>query len=417
MAEPNAEESEEGPVRSIAFSLGLFLLTAMLALLFHWWRNHNSALWIEVGFILSAATVIALIISEACEPFADAAQWVGIRLKLPPSVRGATLDAVASSMPELFTGLFFVTVALTGTKSNAQRLLDSAEGYGSTIATCAGSSIYNLVLIPAVCALAVAHSRPRKPFVEVSREIVNRDGMWVLATQIGLLVFLFQPRLDWWMGAVALLAYVAYVLHLFIATRRFRTRLAEGQAQEQPGETATMFFGAYEVSLSGRSSAIILAVSTLVAAAACYLLVDLTNESARKLNVSPFFVAVVLTAAVSSIPDTFMSLGSARRGDDAGAMSNVFGSNIFDICIGMSIPLMVSCYLNDWEPVVLVGPDDQTLRGVVGLRVFLFFLTGIVIFVMWKFGRVTRRTGLVFCGLYASFIAYVVLGALRIIEA
>ena len=141
-------------------SLGLFLLTLVLTVVFHFWRTHQSVWWIEVGFILSAATFISILISEACDPFADAAQWVGIRLKLPSSVRGATLDAIASSMPELFTGLFFVTVALSGSKDSAQRVLESAEGYGSTVATCAGSSIYNLILIPAVCAIAMAFSRP-----------------------------------------------------------------------------------------------------------------------------------------------------------------------------------------------------------------------------------------------------------------
>ena len=374
-------------------------------------------MWFEVGFILSAAVLIAVIIAEACEPFADAAQWVGNRLKLPQSVRGATLDAIASSMPELFTGLFFVTVALTGTKDAAQRMLESAEGYGSTVATCAGSSIYNLILIPAVCAIAVSYYRPSKPQIDFSREVVNRDGMWVIGTQIGLLVFLFQPRLHWWMGVVALAAYAVYVLHLYMATRKFRTQLAGGDiSAETPSEKATMFFGKYEVRLSTSTSAIILVISTLVAAFACYLLVDLTNESARKLGVTPFFIAVILTAAVSSVPDTFMSLGSARRGDDSGAMSNVFGSNIFDICIGMSIPLLVSCYLNGWEPIMLVGPDDQTLRGVVGLRVFLFILTAIVMFIFWRARRVTRLTGWVLCALYASFVGYAVLGALGIIE-
>ncbi len=401
---------------SVISSFKLFLATAFLALVFHWWRTHTSSLWFEVGFILSASIVIAVLISEACEPFADAAQWVGNRLRLPPSVRGATLDAIASSMPELFTGLFFVTVALTGAKDSAQRMLESAEGYGSTIATCAGSSIYNLMLIPAVCAIAVSFSRPRNPQINVEREVVNRDGMWVIGTQVGLLVFLFQPRLHWWMGVVALLAYAGYVLHLYLATRTFRNRLAEGAiTAETPSDTATMFFGKYEVKLNGSTSALILIISTLVAALACYLLVDLTNESARKLGVTPFFIAVILTAAVSSVPDTFMSLGSARRGDDSGAMSNVFGSNIFDICIGMSIPLLVSCYLNDWKPIQLVGPDDETLRGVVGLRVFLFFLTAIVMFVLWKSQRVTRRTGWFFCALYALFVGYAVLGALGII--
>ena len=318
-------------------------------------------------------------------------------------------------MPELFTGVFFVTVALFGTEGQAEQMTASVEGYGSTIATCAGSSIYNLVLIPAVCAIAMSYSRRDRPHIDVSREVVNRDGMWVIIAQVGLLIFLFQPKLEWWMGVAALIAYAIYVLHLYIATRRFRVKLDGGQiSEEAPNETAAVFFGSCQVRLNGYTSAIVLLASTLTAAIACYLLVDLTNQSAAKLGVSPFFVAVILTAAVSSIPDTFMSLGSARRGDDSGAMSNVFGSNIFDICIGMSIPLLVCCYLNNWQPIGLVGENGETLSGVVGLRVFLFFLTAVAMGCMWHFRRITARTGWLFCALYAAFVGYAVLGALGI---
>ncbi len=416
MTEPNHSSDES--YRPLILSIALFGSTLALTGIFHYWRTHLSVWWVEVGFILSAAAAISVLISEACDPFADAAQWVGCRLRLPPSVRGATLDAIASSMPELFTGIFFVIVALFGSQDQAQRMIDSAEGYGSTIATCAGSSIYNLILIPAVCAIAVSYSRRNRPQIEVSREVIHRDGMWVIVTQIGLLIFLFQPKLEWWMGLVALIAYAVYVAHLYLATRQFRAKLdAREITPDTPNETASMFFGSCQVRLNGYTSGIVLLVSTLVAALACYLLVDLTNQSAEKLGVSPFFVAVILTAAVSSIPDTFMSLGSARRGDDSGAMSNVFGSNIFDICIGMSIPLLVSCYLNDWQPIELVGTNGETLSGVVGLRVFLFLLTAIAMGCMWYFRRITCRTGWFFCALYASFVGYAVLGALGIIDA
>ncbi len=395
--------------------LPLFVIAISLTALFYFRRNQDPAWWIEIGFILSAAATISILIAEACDPFADAAQWVGKQLRLPSSVRGATLDAIASSMPELFTGLFFVIVALTGDKDQAQRLVDSAQGYGSTIATCAGSSIYNLILIPAACAIAVSYSRKNKPYVEIEREVVQRDGMWVVLTQVGLLVFLFQPKLDWWMGVVALAAYIIYVAHLYIATRRYQVQLADGKIEiEQSDEKASIFFGTFDIQLNGLTSTLILIFATLVAAIACYLLVDLTNQSAAKLEVSPFFVAVILTAAVSSIPDTFMSLGSARRGDDSGAVSNVFGSNIFDICVGMSIPLLACCYLNDWQPINLVGLDDETYSGVVGLRIFLFVLTAIAMSVMWFRRQITRTTGWIFVALYGLFFVYAVIGALGI---
>jgi cation:H+ antiporter len=218
------------------------------------------------------------------------------------------------------------------------------------------------------------------------------------------------------MGVAAIVAYFAYVVHLYISTRRFQSKIASGQQiQDESEDSASVFFGRFDVQLQWPSAITILVIATTIAATSCYFLVELTNFSAHRMGVPPFFVAVILTAAVSSVPDTFLSLNSARRGDDSGAVSNVFGSNIFDVCIGMSIPLLVYCYLNDWQPVQLVGPDESTMAGVVGLRVFLFALTSVSLGIMWRRREVSRTSGWILCGLYGLFTAYAVLGGLGII--
>ncbi len=395
--------------------LVLLIVTALAAVIFYVARS-TMGWWSDLGFIISLATAISIVISEACDPFSDAAQWVGHRLQLPGSVRGATLDAIASSMPELFTGLFFVTVALAGDMSDADRLTAGSEGYGSTIATCAGSSIYNLILIPALCAIMVSYKRPDRPTILIESDVLYRDGAWTFCVQAGLLVFLCQRELTWHMGVAAIVAYFAYVVHLYISTRRFQSKIASGQQiQDESEDSASVFFGRFDVQLQWPSAITILVIATTIAATSCYFLVELTNFSAHRMGVPPFFVAVILTAAVSSVPDTFLSLNSARRGDDSGAVSNVFGSNIFDVCIGMSIPLLVYCYLNDWQPVQLIGPDESTMAGVVGLRVFLFALTSVSLGIMWRRREVSRTSGWILCGLYGLFTAYAVLGGLGII--
>ena len=394
----------------------LMIVAAMAAAIFYAARS-TLGWWGDLGFILSFATAISILIGEACDPFSDAAQWVGHRLQLPGSVRGATLDAIASSMPELFTGLFFVMVALSGNMSQAERLMASSDGYGSTIATCAGSSIYNLILIPALCAIMVSYTRPNRPTISIESDVLYRDGMWTFCVQAGLLVFLCQRELTWHMGVIAIVAYFVYVLHLYISTRRFQSNVASGQlVQEEVEDSAGVLFGRFDIQLNWRSAITILVIATAVAAAACYFLVELTNFSAHQMGVPPFFVAVILTAAVSSVPDTFLSLNSAKRGDDSGAVSNVFGSNIFDVCIGMSIPLLVCCYLNDWQPVQLVEPDESTMAGVVGLRIFLFVLTSVAMGIMWTRRSISRTSGWVLVGLYGLFTAYAVLGGLGIIS-
>jgi Ca2+/Na+ antiporter len=121
-----------------------------------------------------------------------------------------------------------------------------------------------------------------------------------------------------------------------------------------------------------------------------------------------------LAAAASSVPDTFLSIGSAMRGDDSGAISNAFGSSIFDICICLSIPLLVNSGMIGWQPVALTQ-DGEPIPGIVGLRLMLLVLTALTLAIMWHNRQLTSRKALVMCGLYAIFIAYAVLGSLGVL--
>ena len=152
-------------------------------------------------------------------------------------------------------------------------------------------------------------------------------------------------------------------------------------------------------------------VSTMVTAAACYWLVKLTHQTADQLAIPIFFVAVILAAAASSVPDTLLSIGSARRGDDDGAVSNAFGSNIFDICVCISIPLLVSIGLNDWKPIALTE-SGEPMAKLGDLCILLCVLTLITLLIMWHNRQLTRRKALVLCCLYAVFVAYAVMGSM-----
>ena len=135
----------------------------------------------RLGFLLAEVMLISLVLWQACDPFADAAQWIGRVFRLPGSVRGATLDAVASSMPELFSGIFFVVLAFSAAgEPEPERIAAGAEGYGATIATCAGSAIYNMILIPAFCAIVIFFRRRSRPVIDIEDEVIVRDGLWFI---------------------------------------------------------------------------------------------------------------------------------------------------------------------------------------------------------------------------------------------
>lgn len=369
-----------------------------------------------------AAAVISIVLWQVCDPFAEAAQWIGKRYHIPGSVRGATLDAVASSMPELFAGIFFVVVALQGVDPEAMKSGHhgaGAEGYGSAIATTAGSAIYNMILIPACVALVVAVKRPKNPIVTVEKEVLHRDGIWFMVCELVLLVFLWQPVMYWWMGVVFLGLYVIYLVWLWRDAGRFRAEKKESSEVEDWSdlpEKASILFNFGHVPLNRITVWLVIGTSTVLAAAACYFLVEVTVETAVLLKIPTFFVAVILAAAVSSVPDTFLSIGAASRGDDSGAVSNAFGSNIFDICICMSIPLFVYSWIDGWKPVSMLGADGEPIPGILGLRILLWVLTFLTLVIMWHKRSLSRGKAIVLIGLYLLFVAYAVLGSLGVIN-
>lgn len=372
--------------------------------------------------MLCAASVISIALWQVCDPFAEAAQWIGKRYHIPGSVRGATLDAVASSMPELFAGIFFVIVALQAVDPAAIEAGHhgaGAEGYGSAIATTAGSAIYNMILIPACVALVVAAKRPQNPIVTVEKEVLHRDGVWFMVCELVLLAFLWQPVMHWWMGVVFLALYVIYLIWLWRDAGKFRAGKKEaGDAEDWSDlpKHANIFFCVGKVPLNQVTVWLVIAVSTVLAATACYFLVEITVETASLLNIPTFFVAVILAAAVSSVPDTFLSIGAASRGDDSGAVSNAFGSNIFDICICMSIPLFVYSWIDGWKPVSMLGEDGEPIPGILGLRILLWVLTFVTLAVLWHKRALNRPKAIFLIGLYLVFVAYAVLGSLGLVN-
>ncbi|MEQ8785980.1 MAG: hypothetical protein RIC55_06760 [Pirellulaceae bacterium] len=448
-------EEAEGSSR-----IAIIVTVVSLALLgLCWALAANGVPYTRLGFLLMQVVVISIVIWQVCDPFADAAQWVGTVLRVPGSVRGATLDAVASSMPELFSGIFFVVVAITTATGTPAEIAESGqEGYGATLATCAGSAIYNMILIPAFCALVISFCRKSRPTIDVEREVISRDGMWFIGCEAVLIIFLFQDRMYWWMALVLLGMYCVYIFQLYRDARRYQRAMdaihrhlgevgedtptdeivetlraenihtspmlvdaikhsADEDDDEEP-ETAGIFYGMIDIPLNKVTATLVLLVATLLAAGACYWLVEVTRGTATELGVvlghkvPVFFVAVILAAAASSVPDTFLAIGAAMRGDDSGAVSNAFGSNIFDICICLSIPLLVNSYLLGWGPVPLTQEGGEPIAGLVDLRILLATLTVVTLLIMWHNRQLTRNKAFVLCGLYGLFMAYAVAGSM-----
>jgi len=352
-----------------------------------------------------------------------ASEYIGRNLS--EGVRGASINAVASSMPEVFTSLFFLFV-----------LMD-ASGFSGGIGTTAGSAIFNGMVIPAVSILAVIGIGLTKR-IEVSKKVLLRDGIALILTETIFLVLISGSSLDWWHGLILMLVYVAYISYMFISMNMSQKKAVleaeqngevveekEAEEEEQKENQGSFLQGVITFDLervfigSNRMNDIrawsLLLFATVSIAMVCYLLVIACEWMGADvyqvpflgefngLNIPLMFVALVLASAASSFPDTIISIKDAQRGKYDDAISNALGSNIFDVCFALGFPLFLFTILHG--PIEM---PEELINLSAELRFLLLLLTVIAVVVYTTGKYMGKGKALLLLGIYFLFILYIV---------
>jgi cation:H+ antiporter len=319
---------------------------------------------------LATVVVACLVIYKACDFFELGSSYLG--RNFPPGVRGATINAIGSSLPELLTTFFLLFV------------FRDQDGYSAGIATCAGSAIFNAVVIPALVLLVAPLAKGEK--VPLDKSVILRDGAFFVAAEIILIVFLSAHRMFWWMGVLLLGTYAVYTLFLVRQVKTFK-------AEHEEEEPASDMYPARAWTL--------LAVSSLVIGAACYALSWAVIALSEWMQIPSYFTAVVFAAAATSVPDTILSVKDAQQGDYDDAIANAVGSNIFDVTVCLGLPLLA--YGLVYGPVELSAVGSAA--NVQTLRLALLAVTAAVLALLLV-GRVGKGKAYVLLGLYGGWLLF-----------
>lgn len=368
----------------------------------------NTQLFAALGLVL----VTMYVIKYACDSFEDASKFLGRHVyQMKPGVRGATIEAIASSLPELFSTAFLLFIHA------------DMDGFAAGVATCAGSAVFNAAVIPAVCIIAVTtkgvHGE-RVREIALHRGTLLRDAFFFLAAEGLLIYFLGSTSLAWWMGAAMMVMYIVYFAVLMKDVGGEEEDDDDDEAEEEESDSTSLLgnvltFNFNELLFQGRaftktSAWVVLACATATIALACYLLAEAVIMSAVALDVPAYFTAVILGAAATSVPDTLISISDAMDGDYDDAVSNAVGSNIFDICVALGLPLFAYGLVHG--DVVL---SSSSLGGasVQELRIALMIVTVIIltIFLTGRSQRNDEQEAVVGVGKYRGLL----LGALYLV--
>jgi cation:H+ antiporter len=120
-------------------------------------------------------------------------------------------------------------------------------------------------------------------------------------------------------------------------------------------------------------------------------------------NIPLIFVAVVLSAAATSVPDTILSMKDAKKGNYDDAVSNALGSNIFDIAFALGLPILLYNLIYGQS----ITLPDHILDFTQEVWVFLFLATVIALVIMYWGKHFTRRKAWLLLGIYLLFLFFV----------
>jgi cation:H+ antiporter len=318
---------------------------------------------------------------------------------MPLGIKGATLNAIASSMPEFLTTIFFLFY------------LRDADGFSGGLGVTSGSALFNLLLIPSLVVLILCYSGKCRS-ISLNLKVLIREGSVLLISQLIFVVFLFKGVLLGWHGLVLVLVYLLYLGLLYAITRkRQKSRREYMRPPALPKRRfllALVNLDLIAIVLNGRKINTIrawslLGISTLVMTFGTWLLVYGTDLFGEITQIPLIFVAVVLSAVATSVPDTIISIKDARKGNYDDAVSNALGSNIFDIAFALGFPILLYNLIHG-ESMEL---NQALLTFTKEVWVFLLLATFLAVTIMMIGTRLTRSKAYLLLTIYLLFLFFV----------
>jgi cation:H+ antiporter len=317
----------------------------------------------ELLIAIFAILISSVAIYFAATRFAESSSKIGDYFNLPKDVKGATFDAIAGSLPELLVALFAVIFF---------------KQFEVGIGTIAGSALFNLLIIPAICVFVAPVA------FKVSKKVISRDALFYMISVFLLIILLIYFKV-WGLGvaAVLLLVYLMYIKDIVSHTKQHRKKKKKTKTRRKNIKREFLiFFG----------TMILIGIST-------FILTKYSIGLSTILGVSPIIIAFTITAAATSIPDTVISVANARKGDIDDATSNVFGSNVFDILVGIGLPLLI--YILYKGALAIQFTNLEIVLGLLGSTILILYFFA-------DDHKLSKKQAALLLLMYLAFLAYVI---------
>lgn len=260
-----------------------------------------------INILLLAVGLFALV--KASDVFVDSASSFATALRVPKTLIALTIAAFGTCAPEL--AISFNSIA--------------THNYDMTLANVIGSCIVNILLIVGIA--TIVHP------ISVKNRIIKNELPLLVITSTAFCVALNDSLFGNYKNGLSKLEAGAFVFlfgvfMLYIVLAYIKNK---PKPRGRPPKPKYSLF----------RSVIYILITIFVIAIASDLTVDNAAALAEKIGISEKIISMTVIVIGTSLPELVMTVGAAKKGEFELAVGNIIGTNIFNICIVLGLPILL----------------------------------------------------------------------------
>ncbi|NEU58864.1 sodium:calcium antiporter [Halorussus sp. MSC15.2] len=327
-----------------------------------------------IFWYLLLAVGATAVIWKGSELLERSAERLSKHYGLPVAVHGAVVIAIGSSFPELSSVVISTLVH---------------GEFGLGVGAIVGSAIFNLLVIPALSALA-------SETLEATRDIVHKDAQFYIISVLVLFIT-FALGATYVPGgtnsaailtpALVVMPLATYGIYVFLQYQDTRDYVPTDVVDVNPGREWA-----------------VLAVSLVLIAVGVEGIVRAALGFGRIFDTPSFLWGLTVIAAATSLPDAFVSINAAKNDESITSLTNVLGSNTFNLLVAIPVG------------VILGGSATVNFLAAIPMMGFLAFATLVFVVVTRTHLELTDAEAYLLLGLYGLFLLWMTLESTGVVE-
>ena len=310
-------------------------------------------IYLIIGFV---------IIIKASDFLVDAASSLALKWHVPKMLIALTIVAFGTCAPEI--AISFRSVA-TG---------DGEMAFANIV----GSCVVNVFLIIGIAAFVRS--------IKVKHATIKKELplLLIITTVFSILMLdsIFNPFTDDTFSrtdaVILILLFLLFVVYL--------VQMLFKKSNEQDSGTQEIKYGPI-------LSVVLLVVSIILIIYSSDLIINAAQNIAQRLNISEKVITMFAIVVGTSLPEMVMTVTSAKKGEYDMAIGNIIGTNIFNICIVLGLPVLI------YGNVVL------TRFGIVDI--IATFLSSFMLFIFARSEKtIDKKEAIVMLAIFAIYYIY-----------